>query len=268
MRTFFPLGSDRLRRILCAGGVVVGIVVAGFGLVSQHAEAAPSTPSLTITPSASGHPYVSGQSIRISVGPNSRFTAYSRVEVLECAASNGTLPVDDTACDGNTAQLGSVLVAADGSFDVPAYTLYQLPNSALGEPANHAPACDRSQECVLYIGQNQNDFSQPKMFSGTFAVDPSTSPVSAPSGSSTAAGAGTPGPAGSGASGAGSHGPSKTTTPVDSSGPTPAQPGPSSPATGVLAYTGIADIPWLVSIGIVMVLLGMAGTLFTRGVTA
>ena len=76
---------------------------------------------------------MSGQSIKISVGASSRFAAYSRIEILQCAAPNGVLPVDDTSCDGNTAQYGSVLVASDGSFDVPAYTIYQLPNSALGE---------------------------------------------------------------------------------------------------------------------------------------
>src|SRR5580704_6866076 len=170
----------RLPRVLCVGGATLVLAGALLSSVSTEARAAPATPTLTITPGAAGHPYASGQSINISVGPSSRFAAYSRIEILECAAPNGVLPVDDTSCDGNTAQYGSVLVASDGSFAVPAYTIYQLPNSALGEQANHAPKCDRSQGCVLYIGQDQNDFTQPKLFSAAFTVDPSTSPTPSP----------------------------------------------------------------------------------------
>jgi hypothetical protein len=261
----------RLPRVLCVGGAALLMAGAVLSLVSTEARAAPATPTLTITPSAAGHPYVSGQSITISVGPSSRFAAYSRIEILECSAPNGVLPVDDTSCDGNTAQYGSVLVASDGSFDVPAYTIYQLPNSALGEQANHAPKCDRSQGCVLYIGQDQNDFTQPKLFSAAFTVDPSTSPTpSPPAGPS--AGAGSNGAAGASSDAAGT-GPSGTPQPHSSAGAaSQADPsaavslsaGSSSTSAGVLAYTGIAGLPWLLGIGTLMMLLGTVGTIRGR----
>jgi hypothetical protein len=214
---------------------------------------------------------VSGESIKISVGPSSRFAAYTRIEILVCAAPNGVLPVDDTSCDGNTAQYGSVLVATDGSFDVPAYTIYQLPNSALGEQANHAPKCDRSQECVLYIGQDQNDFTQPKLFSAAFTVDPSTSPTpSPPAGSNAGAGSNGAGGASSGAAGTGPSGtpqPHSSAGPASQAGPSAAvslSAGSSSTPAGVLAYTGIAGLPWLLGIGTLMMLLGTVGAIRGR----
>ena len=152
---------------------VVGLVsaVALLGIAAPRAGAA--SPTLTITPSSGGHPYQNGVSLDISVGTNSTFAPYSRIIVIECAAPKGVMPVDDTTCDGNTVQSGSVLVNADGSFEVPSYRLYSLPNTALGEAPDSEPVCNSSVECVLYIGQDQNDFSQPKIFSAPFTVDPS-----------------------------------------------------------------------------------------------
>ncbi|HEV3367313.1 MAG TPA: hypothetical protein VG054_07590 [Acidimicrobiales bacterium] len=264
----------RLPRVLCVGGATLVLAGALLSSVSTEARAAPATPTLTITPGAAGHPYASGQSINISVGPSSRFAAYSRIEILECAAPNRVLPVDDTSCDGNTAQYGSVLVGSDGSFAVPAYTIYQLPNSALGEQANHAPKCDRSQECVLYIGQDQNDFTQPKLFSAAFTVDPSSSPTPSPpagpaGAGSTGAAAASSGAAGTGPSGTPQpHSSAGATSPADPSAAVSLSPGSSSTPAGVLAYTGIAGLPWLLGIGTLMMLLGTAGTIRGRRTTS
>jgi hypothetical protein len=248
----------------------VGLVsaAAAFGIVAPTAGAA--SPTLTITPGGSA--YQNGASIDISVGPNSLFAPDSRIIVIECAAPKGVLPVDDTTCDGNTVQSGSVLVNSNGSFEVPGYTLYALPNTALGEAADSEPVCNGSAECALYIGQNQNDFSQPKIFSSPFTVDASatSTPTTLPhptspgktgsvgpnptggsggtGGSSASTGSAASGSAG--AAGAGSSG---------GSDPDSAPGGSSAHSGGVLAFTGIVDLPWLLGIGTGLVLLGVAG---------
>jgi hypothetical protein len=49
--------------------------------------------------------------------------------------------------------------------------LYALPNvSHLGESAASQPICNQKKSCVLYIGQNQEKFTAPKMFSAPFAI--------------------------------------------------------------------------------------------------
>ena len=256
-----------------AHGVVTALALVSatvlLGIVAPRAGAA--SPTLTITPSSGGRAYQNGVSLQISVGPNSLFAPYSRIIVIECAAPKGVLPTDDTTCDGNTVQSGSVLVNANGSFGIPVYTLYALPNTVLGEPPDSEPVCNSSAECVLYIGQNQNDFSQPKIFSPVFTVDPSatstpttvprtTSPgqtgsvgsnPAEPSGGTSGSSGSSGSPAsGSGAtSGAGSGGAGSGTT----------HGGSSANAGGVLAFTGIADLPWLLGIGTGLVLIGVAG---------
>jgi len=245
-------------------GLVAALVL--LGLLAPPAGAA--SPSLTITPPSGGHPYQNGVSLKIAVGANSSFAPNSRIVIIECAAPKGSLPVDDTTCDGNTVQSGSVLVNADGSFQVPSYTLYSLPNNALGEAPDSEPVCNSSAECVLYIGQDQNDFSQPKIFSAPFTVDlsatstPTTTPRptspgqtgSDPTGSSGGTG-GSSGSVGSATSGAGG-------APGQGSGgsdPGGTEGGSSAHSGGVLAFTGIADLPWLLGIGTGLVVVGVAG---------
>ena len=246
--------AARVARVTVTTFVVL-LALMGF----SPAASAASAPTLTMSPDP-GHPYQSGTSISISVGPNARFTPYSRIEILECAAPKGILPVDDTTCDGNTAQYGSVLVGADGRFDLQAYTIYSLPNSALGEQANHAPVCNRSEECVLYVGQDQNNFTQPRMFSPLFTVVPSSTPATTPPtpggapGATGTTGSGATGGTGSGASGSAG---SSTTSGSGASG-TSAGSGSISRPTGVLAYTGLPGIPWMVGIGTLLVVVGAA----------
>ena len=104
----------------------------------------------------------------VGVGPNGYFTPNTGVKILECAdpgGSSANLPKDDTACDGNTVEGGTLLVGDDGSFSVDAYPVYLLPSSALGEPSDSIPICNQTHYCVLYVGQDQNDFSKPRVFS-------------------------------------------------------------------------------------------------------
>ncbi len=257
---------------------VVGLVsaVALLGIAAPRAGAA--SPTLTITPSSGGSPYQNGVSLDISVGPNSTFAPYSRIIVIECAAPKGVMPVDDTTCDGNTVQSGSVLVNADGSFEVPSYRLYSLPNTALGEAPDSEPVCNSSVECVLYIGQDQNDFSQPKIFSAPFTVDPaatSTPTTAAPTSpgqtgsvaSNTTGSSGRTGGTGGSSGSSGSATPGSSGAPGAASGgsdPGSAQGGSSAHSGGVLAFTGNDDLPWLLGIGTLLVLLAVAGRWYRK----
>jgi LPXTG-motif cell wall-anchored protein len=154
-------------------------VVIAFGMaIVESAGASDSPPKLAMTPGSNLH---NGESIAISVGQNGYFTPNSRVNILECSDPDGTtanLPVNDSTCDGNTIQPDSVLVGSDGSFQDLSYTIYSLPNPALGEQANSQPICSQSNECVLYIGQNQNDFTAPKEFSAPFTIAPASGSTS------------------------------------------------------------------------------------------
>ena len=182
-------------RLLGIAGVAV-FATLGLTMGVAPATAGASGATVSISPGANGHPYMNEASLTITVGPNSTFAPYSRIEVLECAAPNGVPPVSDASCDGNTANGQSVIVAKDGSFEVTNYTLYALPNRQLAETAATTPVCNATSQCVLYIGQNQNDFTQPKVFSTPFTVAPTAASTPTPVHPATSAGpstsAGTP----------------------------------------------------------------------------
>ncbi len=122
-------------------------------------------------------PYHDGQRINVSVGPNHQFTPYAGIKILECADPGGTtqnLPTSVVACDGNTIQGNTILVQPNGSFSERGYQLFALPNApALGETPDAQPVCDKEHFCVLYIGQNQEKFTDPKMFSAPFTISKS-----------------------------------------------------------------------------------------------
>jgi hypothetical protein len=64
------------------------------------------------------------------------------------------------------------------------YTLYALPDAAsLGENAE-SPACGQTlaTECILYVGNNQNDFSQPHLWSAPFFIATSANDAGTPAG--------------------------------------------------------------------------------------
>jgi hypothetical protein len=157
------------------GGRVASVAAAAAvcGLLSVGTTGpagATAPPSLTIT----AGPYHANQHISVSVGPNKYFTPYSRINIIECADPGGSpkhLPVNVNSCDGNTIQGTTILVQRDGSFSERAYQLYALPNrSQLGETPDTRPLCNTKHSCVLYIGQNQEKFSAPKMFSAPFTL--------------------------------------------------------------------------------------------------
>ena len=154
---------------------LVGSTVAGLLLLGGAGVAgATSAPALNITPG----PYHNQQFINVSVGPNHYFTPYSRINIIECADPGGrarNLPVSVIACDGNTIQGNSILVQRNGSFAERHYQLFALPNaSVLGEQADSVPVCNQNKKCVLYVGQNQEKFTAPKVFSSPFTISKSS----------------------------------------------------------------------------------------------
>ena len=166
-------------------------------LASAQRAGASAPPSLNVSPQGN---YRDGQTISVAVGPNGYFTPHRGVNVIECADPGGlasNLPKDITTCDGNTIQGNTILVGSDGSFSQTGYTVYLLPSSSLGEQGNFKPVCNQTNYCVLYVGQDQNDFTAPKVFSAPFLIAPgsgTTTTTSTSTGSSGSSGStGTPG---------------------------------------------------------------------------
>ena len=228
------------------------LTVAAGTMLWDTGQAEAASPVLTVTPGGSLH---DGQTIDLSVGPNTLFTPHARVNVLECADPHGTaanLPTDLSTCDGNTIQANTVLVGANGSFSVEGYTVFQLPSTALGELANYQPVCNASNPCVLYIGQDQNDFTAPKIFSAAFSVGPASG-VPASSATAAASGGSNPSmPSGSAGSAAGQAG--SAPAGASSSGANAAN------SSGSLANTGPPNqLPWTLAIGTVLLIIGSVG---------
>jgi hypothetical protein len=225
----------------------VGLVflVAGvLAMVTWDAGVAgAAAPVVVITPGATGGLYPSGQSVTVSVGPNSLFVPHTRVVILECADPGGSaanLPTSIATCDENTVVANSVLVQSNGSFSASSFTLYSLPNATLGEQANAQPVCDGTHKCVLFVGENQDDFSQPKIFSAAFAF------TSAPSASAGAA--------------------ASTASTTTQSGSAPSAPSAAvSVSSSALAFTGTpGGLEWLVASGGGLVVCGLIGRRLVR----
>jgi hypothetical protein len=148
-------------------------VVLGTILGATAGTAGAGEPALSMTPG----PYHEGQLINLSVGPNHYFTPYSRIIIIECADPGGkakNLPRSVLTCDGNTVQANSVLVQPNGSFSEHRYQVYSLPNaSQLGETSDTRPICNGMHACVLYIGENQEKFTAPKIWSRPFTISKS-----------------------------------------------------------------------------------------------
>jgi hypothetical protein len=157
-----------------------------LGLRMLAATAAMASLSISALPAGAASPprllmtagtFHNQQLISVAVGPNHFFKPYSRVNILECADPDGkkkNLPTNANTCDGNTIQGNTILVNKNGSFSEPGYELFALPNKPqLGELPDDQPVCNQKKSCVLYIGENQENFNSPKMFSAPFVMQPS-----------------------------------------------------------------------------------------------
>ena len=173
-----------LRMGLASVALITAAVSGTLAGTAGIAGAAGAVPVITGTSTSSGSPalptYTDQQIVEVSAPANTTFTHNQALNILECADPGGTsgnLPTSDATCDGNTIDGDNIVVAADGSFDDVAggdggsnsgYQLYLLPSAALSEGTSGQPKCDATDACVLYIGTNQNDFTQPHVFSAPF----------------------------------------------------------------------------------------------------
>ena len=168
-------------RLQLAGGALLVAAAATFGLVEVAGAAGPNSgdtvpgAAAAVTPFTAGTPFSSGQNINVVVPANGLFLPTTNVNIVECAAPGGVVPTDPASCDGNTINGPTLKPNADGSvnFQAKTGTLYQvfaLPDANLGETGG--VTCNLSNSCVLYIGDDQGDFTQPHVWSQAFFVTP------------------------------------------------------------------------------------------------
>jgi hypothetical protein len=172
------------RAVQLAGLALLAVMAVTFAAFSISGAATPAQGAsgpyaVAVSPLTAGTPFSSGQLINVVVPANSLFVQTSNVNIVECAAPNGNLPTLPNECDGNTIQGPTILPNTDGSINLSTqgYGLYQvfaLPDSiSLGESASSAVTCSNTAatQCVLYIGENQGDFTAPHVFSQPFNIE-------------------------------------------------------------------------------------------------
>jgi hypothetical protein len=124
---------------------------------------------------APGTPFSSGQNINVVIPANATFTPPDNLiakQIVECSAPNGVLPTNSIACDGLTVQGPTVTASTTGAIGLQNYTVYALPDSvSLGEGSG-GPVCGNTlaTECVIYVGDNYNDFTKPHLWSQPFLI--------------------------------------------------------------------------------------------------
>ena len=170
---------------LAGVGLLLG-ALATMGLVIGAGAAGPGSGSIVPTAvqplgTVAHGPFSSGQLINVVVPTNETFSSddglnnnNSAINILECSAPDGVVPTNPSACDGNTIQGNTILPATDGSFTYNNYQLYALPDAiSLGEGSSGV-ACGNTMatECILFIGNNQADFTKPHLWSAPFFIAP------------------------------------------------------------------------------------------------
>jgi hypothetical protein len=224
------------------------LVAAACAVICFPGSGSAATPAVTITPTsgaATSGSFQDGEVVTVTVKDNSTFTPGAKVNILECADPQGiaaNLPRSISSCDGDTIQGDTVLVKPGGGISESHYTIYQLPSTTLGERPDGQPVCNAGNQCVLYVGQNQNDFTQPKLFSSPFIVATASGTAGSPPGTGTSSNDAT------------SATPTTTSVPATTTDP-----------RGSLAFTGAGEaLPWLLAAGGVLLLLGGVGRRWTR----
>ena len=171
------------RALQLAGLALLAVMAVTFAAISISGADTPSQGAsgpyaVPVSPFAANTPFSSGQLINVVVPANSLFISTTSVNILECAAPNGVLPTLPSECDGNTIQGPTILPNTDGSNNIQTqkygqYPVFALPDSiSLGESPSSAVTCGNTAatECVLYIGENQGDFTAPHVFSQPFFI--------------------------------------------------------------------------------------------------
>jgi hypothetical protein len=194
------------KKRLAAGAAGLLVTAVTLSVMSVAGAAGPTegtsvpdsaVPIGTVTP---GTPFSSGQAIDIAIPANSIFSPTQNILIIECSAPNGDIPTLSSACNGDTINGPSIEPNADGSIGFQAATgsLYQVfatPDPALGDTST-SPACGETAatECILYIGNDQNDFTKPHVWSQPFFIAPTSGDTGDNPGDGSAPTAATPQP--------------------------------------------------------------------------
>jgi len=161
--------------IVCAGALATLASAGTAGAASSGDQIGSAVPTTTFTP---GTPFSSGQTLEVKIPANAVLPQSQNIVIVECAAPNGVLPSLTSACDTNTVQGDTIQPNTDGSIDYHTFTIYALPDTfSLGESVSGTPKCGDTAltECVLFIGNNFNDFTAPHFWSQAFKVVPTQS---------------------------------------------------------------------------------------------
>jgi hypothetical protein len=135
----------------------------------------------TITP---GTPYASGQIVEVNIPANTALQANVSIKIIECADPGGlvaNLPTSAAGCDTSTKQGDTIIPASDGSYDYLAgdqhgdsgYTVYSEPKLGGSSTITCGSA---ATPCVLWIGDNYNNFAVNQLWSEPFQVQQTASP--------------------------------------------------------------------------------------------
>ena len=165
--------------ISVAAGFVVTAGAAGPASGAQISVVVPTNPDpnsgLSI---ATGTPFLSGQIIEVNVPANAALSPTQAVKIIECADPGGSaanLPTTVTGCDTSTKQGDTIIPNPDSSFDYYAndpngdagYPVYALPKAGTSGTVTCGTA---SVPCVLWIGDNYNNFAVNQLWSDPFYV--------------------------------------------------------------------------------------------------
>jgi hypothetical protein len=183
--------------------ILVLVVPVLFFVVDANATA-PTNGSIVpgaaepVAPFTAGTPFASGQGIDIVVPANSVLQPNLGLNIVECTLQPITvtdplgLPTDTSQCDGDTNQPNTIIPNADGSVDYQAeteglYPVYATPDPLIGDTSSTPPCGDTpATECILYIGENDNDFTQPHVWSQPFFVAANATDSGTPAGDGSA----------------------------------------------------------------------------------
>jgi len=180
-------------RAAIAGGLLLGVVCSTLAITVGVATAGPGCGtepdnndvyiSCAIPPAVPPYTlYSDGESIDLSMGPNSAFSGTGSgadIVAIECEYTNGSGQPGDPPqasgyCDASTAPGDfPYSVAANGSFDYEANNpgdvanIWALPDSTF--PGANI-VCNDTSPCVWYVGSNYENFSAPHFFSNPFLV--------------------------------------------------------------------------------------------------
>ena len=164
-----------------AAGVALLLVAASFALLPGHASAAAPRIGVLLSPGDGTGAIVPADgtitdqtTVEVQVPDNTTLSGSAAVKILECSDADGMtddLPKSAVGCDGLTINTGATINEdGNGGVDAFNYVIYALPSAALHENSNATPVCDAYSACVLYIGENQNDFSTAYVWSTPFCV--------------------------------------------------------------------------------------------------